>query len=141
MGRGRKGILSQSTKKLNPIRHKEIAMIVGHPDKSEDALLSSDNRWYFSPKKNKCAWLKVGEHGSCGEPCSDVYCEKHLYMRMIGCIIPLPCLVCGVGVINFEFICTPCRLEKEKRQIGLILAKQFENNEDWHDKTSGINGC
>ena len=25
MGRGRKGILSQSTKKLNPIRHKEIA--------------------------------------------------------------------------------------------------------------------
>ena len=98
---------------------------------------------YFSPKKNKCAWLKIGEHGCCGKPCSNIYCEKHLYMSMIGRIIPLPCLVCGVGVINFEFICTPCRLEKEKRQIGLVLAKQFENNEDWHDKTSSINasGC
>ena len=98
---------------------------------------------FFSPKKNKCAWIKIGELGCCGEPCSDVYCNDHLYMRMRGCIIPLPCLVCGVGVINFEFICEPCRLEKEKRQIGLILAKQFENNEDWHVKTSGINasGC
>ena len=98
---------------------------------------------YFSPKKNKCPWLKIGEHVCCGEPCSGVYCEKHLYMRMRGCIIPLPCLVCGVGVINFEFICAPCRLEKDKRQLGLILAKQFENDEDWHVKTSGINasGC
>ena len=98
---------------------------------------------YFSPKKNKCAWIKIGEHGCCGKPCKDVYCNKHLWMRIRGCIIPLPCLVCGVGVINFEFVCTPCRLEKEKRQIGLILAKQFENNEDWHVKTSGINasGC
>ena len=57
MGRGRKGILSQRSNKLNSIRYKEIAMIVGHPDKSEDALLSSDNRWYFSPKK------KTGVHG------------------------------------------------------------------------------
>ena len=44
--------------------------------------------------------------------------------------MPLPCLVCGVGVINSEFVCMPCRLEKEKRQLGLILAKQFENNDD-----------
>ena len=98
---------------------------------------------YFPPIKNKCAWIKIGEHGCCGKPCRDVYCNKHLSMRMRGCKIPLPCLVCGVGVINFEFVCRPCRLEKEKRQIGHILAKQFENNEDWHVKTSGINasGC
>ena len=50
MGRGRKGITTQRTKKLNPIRYNEIAMIVGHPDKSEEVLLI-DNRRYFSPKK------------------------------------------------------------------------------------------
>ena len=64
-------------------------------------------------------------------------------MRISGSRIPLPCLVCGVGVINFEFVCMPCRLEKEKRQLGIILAKQFENNEDWCVKTSANNasGC
>ena len=85
---------------------------------------------YFSPKKTKCAWIKIGEHGCCGEPCKDVYCNKHLGMRISGSRMPLLCLVCGVGVINFESVCTPCRLEKEKRQLGLILAKQFENNVD-----------
>ena len=40
--------------------------------------------------------------------------------------MPLPCLVCGVGVINSETVCKPCRLEKEKRVLGLILGKQFE---------------
>ena len=33
MGRGRKGFLNQSTKKLNPKRHQGIAMILGLPDK------------------------------------------------------------------------------------------------------------
>ena len=85
---------------------------------------------YFSPKKNKCARIKIGEHGCCGEPCKDVNCNKHLGMRISGSRMPLPCLVCGVGVKNFESVCTPCRLEKEKRQLGLILAKQFENNDE-----------
>ena len=53
--------------------------------------------------------------------------------------MPLPCQVCGVGVINFEFICTPCRLEKGKGQRGLLLAKEFENNDEWHVKTSSGN--
>ena len=88
---------------------------------------------YFSEKKkkkNKCAWIKIGEHGCCGEPCKDVYCNKHLWMKISGSRIPFPCLVCGVGVINSESVCMPCRLEKEKRQLGLILAKQFENNDE-----------
>ena len=34
MGRGRKGFLNQSTKKLNPKRHNDIAKILGRPDKS-----------------------------------------------------------------------------------------------------------
>ena len=94
---------------------------------------------YFSPKKSKCAWIKIGEHGCCGEPCKDIFCNKHLWMRLSGSRIPLPCLVCGVGIINFEFICTASRLQKEKRQLGLLLAKEFENNDDWHFKTSSGN--
>ena len=94
---------------------------------------------YFSPRKNKCAWIKIGEHGCCGEPCKDIFCNEHLYMRLRGCRIPLPCLVCGVGVLNFEFICTTCRLEKETRKQSLLLAKEFGNNDDWHAKTSGGN--
>ena len=65
--------------------------------------------------------------------------DKHLLMRLRGCRIPLPCLVCGVGVINFEFICLACSLEKERRQHSLLLAKEFENNDDWHVKTSSGN--
>ena len=52
--------------------------------------------------------------------------------------MPLPCLVCGVGIINSETVCKPCRLEKEKRVLGLILAKQFENNDDCSVKTFNI---
>ena len=40
MGRGRKGFLNQSTKKLNPKRHQDIAMIVGLPDKSDETKIS-----------------------------------------------------------------------------------------------------
>ena len=65
--------------------------------------------------------------------------NKHLYMTMGGGRMPLPCIVCGAGVINFESVCAPCILEKEKRQLGLILAKQFENNEGWCVKPSGNN--
>ena len=36
MGRGRKGIINQSTQKLNPKRHNNIAKIFGCPDKSDE---------------------------------------------------------------------------------------------------------
>ena len=39
MGRGRKGITNQSTKKLVPIRHK-FAMVLGNPDKSDETKIS-----------------------------------------------------------------------------------------------------
>ena len=39
MGRGRKGIINQSTKKLVPRRH-NIAMILGKPDKSDETKIS-----------------------------------------------------------------------------------------------------
>ena len=40
MGRGRKGIINQSTKKLVPRRHQNIAMILGRPDKSDETKIS-----------------------------------------------------------------------------------------------------
>ena len=78
-------------------------------------------------KKNKCAWIKIDELGCCGKSCTDIFCDKHLLKRLRGSRIPLPCLVCGIGVTNFEFICQACSLEKERRKHSLLLAKEFEN--------------
>ena len=36
MGRGRKGIINQTTKKLVPRRRHNIAMFLGRPDKSDE---------------------------------------------------------------------------------------------------------
>ena len=40
MGRGRKGMINQSTKKLVPRRHHNIAMFLGNPDKSDETKIS-----------------------------------------------------------------------------------------------------
>ena len=40
MGRGRKGITNQSTKKLVPRRHNNIAMVVGLPNKRDEPKIS-----------------------------------------------------------------------------------------------------
>ena len=40
MGRGRKGITNQSTKKLVLRRHNNIAMVVGLPNKSDETKIS-----------------------------------------------------------------------------------------------------
>ena len=102
----------------------------------------------FSEKTNKCAWLKIGKHGFCGKPCKDAFCHNHMLKRATGSRTPLPCLVCGVGVINSKVICKPCRLEEKTRQRGLLLAKEFEDAWEaeppigsyaWHVKKSGEN--
>ena len=33
-------------------------------------------------KKNKCAWIKIDELGCCGKPCTDVFCDEHILMRL-----------------------------------------------------------
>ena len=40
MGRGRKGIINQSIKKLVPRRHHNIAMFLGLPDKSDETKIN-----------------------------------------------------------------------------------------------------
>ena len=40
MGRGRKGITNQSTKKMAPGRQHNIAMFLGRPDKSDETKLN-----------------------------------------------------------------------------------------------------
>ena len=39
MGSGRKGLINQSTKKLNPKRHNDIAKILGCPEKSDETKI------------------------------------------------------------------------------------------------------
>ena len=40
MGRGRKGIINQSIKKLVPSRHHNIAKFLGCPDKSDETKIN-----------------------------------------------------------------------------------------------------
>ena len=89
--------------------------------------------------------MKIGENGFCGEPCEDVFCHNHMLQMKAEGRMPFPCKVCGVGVINPELICKPCRLETKTRQRSLLLAKEFENAEPsigsfgWHLKNQGVN--
>ena len=54
MGRGRKGIINQSTKKLVPRRHQNIAMILGRPDKSDETkIILPEEALEFMKKMNK----------------------------------------------------------------------------------------
>ena len=53
MGRGRKGFLNQSTKKLNPKRHQDIAMILGLPDKRDETKISLQEDAFEFMKMNQ----------------------------------------------------------------------------------------
>ena len=54
MGRGRKGITNQSTKKLVPRRHNNIAMVVGLPNKSDQIKINlPEEALEFMKKMNK----------------------------------------------------------------------------------------
>ena len=54
MGRGRKGITNQSTKKLVPRRHNNIAMVVGLPNKRDEPKISlPEEALEFMKKMNK----------------------------------------------------------------------------------------
>ena len=54
MGRGRKGFLNQSTKKLNPKRHQGIAMILGLPDKRDETKISlQEDAFEFMKRMNQ----------------------------------------------------------------------------------------
>ena len=103
---------------------------------------------FLAKKKDKCAWLKIGKHGFCGKPCKDAFCHNHMFKESNWEHLPLPCLVCGVGVKNSKVICKPGRLEEKTRQRSLLLAKEFEDDWDaepsigsyaWHVKISGGN--
>ena len=53
MGRGRKGITNQSTKKLVPRRHHNIAMFLGLSDKSDEIKINLPVALEFMKKMNK----------------------------------------------------------------------------------------
>ena len=50
----------------------------------------------------------------------------HLRMRLCGSRIPLPCLVCGVGVINFEFFVSAVKEKKIQEKKAFFLQKSLE---------------
>ena len=98
----------------------------------------------FSEKKNYCVAMKIGEFLVCGEPCEGAFCYKHLLQIKELRLLPRPCKVCGVGVINTY--CSSCILETGEREKNLRLAKEFEDDEPsigsfgWHLKNQGVKG-
>ena len=77
---------------------------------------------------NKCAWLKTGSHETCGKSFREEYCKVHRFKVRNGSKIPLPCLVCGVGVRSEMQICRRCGRETERKRIkreNIIL--HYEN--------------
>ena len=83
----------------------------------------------FSKKKikNHCIAMNIGEYMLCGEPCEDVFCHKHMLQIKVLRMIPGPCRVCGIGVINTY--CSTCILETRRREQSLSLAKEFEDDD------------
>ena len=159
MGRGRKRVSShKKTKSDNSVQLSEQEAIddflsfSAHPDfrKLYDRLGEKDDfirnifdvTFDFSKKKQKhCIAFKIGEYMLCGEPCEDVFCNKHMLQIKELRMIPGPCRVCGVGVINTY--CSSCILETRERDKNILLAKEFDDDEPsigsfgWHLKNQG----
>ena len=57
---------------------------------------------------NHCDWLKIGKKERCGKRCKQFYCSTHSKYINKGCVIPLPCLCCGVGVRRQNHLCGRC---------------------------------
>jgi len=66
---------------------------------------------------NKCPWLKNGKYETCGKSCREEYCKVHRLKIRRGSKIPLPCLVCGVGVRSEIQLCHGCGREKERHRL------------------------
>jgi len=68
----------------------------------------------------------TGKYEFCGKPCREEYCKIHRYKIRPGRKIPLPCLLCGVGVRSEIQLCRDCGREtlrhriKSMAQSGLI---------------------
>jgi len=62
---------------------------------------------------NQCEWLKIGKKERCGKRCKQFYCRIHSEYINKGCVIPLPCLCCGVGVRRHNQLCTRCEKKYE----------------------------
>ncbi|MEW8688035.1 MAG: hypothetical protein AB2556_19665, partial [Candidatus Thiodiazotropha sp.] len=61
---------------------------------------------------NNCAWLNVGELGTCGKSCIVTYCKVHLHKIRKDKKIPTPCQKCGKGVQSEIKICRACGRDK-----------------------------
>ena len=62
---------------------------------------------------NHCDWLKIGKKERCGKRCKQFYCSTHSKYINKGCVIPLPCLCCGVGVRRHNQLCGRCEQKYE----------------------------
>ena len=70
---------------------------------------------YRNLKKGKphypCDFLIIGKKERCGKPCEQFYCYNHGVYINRGGTIPLPCLCCGEGTIQYNQLCLYCEIE------------------------------
>ena len=72
----------------------------------------SDYRGY-----RRCSWLMTGRNVICGKVSCEKYCKPHRQKIMQRSKIPLPCLVCGVGVRSEIQLCRGCGRERERYRL------------------------
>ena len=113
-----------------PLNDDDFEKLYNRLGENDDLRKLFDIAFDFSKKKKKkrknhCIAMNIGEYMLCGEPCEDVFCHKHvLQIKVLG-MIPRPCKVCGIGVINTY--CSTCILETRTREQSIRLAKEFED--------------
>ena len=113
-----------------PLNDDDFEKLYNRLGENDDLRKLFDIAFDFSKKKKKkrknhCIAMNIGEYMLCGEPCEDVFCHKHMLQIKVLRMIPRPCRVCGIGVINTY--CSPCILENRTREQSLRLAKEFED--------------
>jgi len=89
----------------------DFETVIENPHVEEEHDLKS--RYVYDEKYMKkqklhshCDWLKIGKRERCGKRCKQFYCSTHSKYINKGCVVPLPCLCCGVGVRRHNQLCT-----------------------------------
>jgi len=69
--------------------------------------------WFMktSVRHYPCDFLMIGKKERCGKSCEQFYCHDHDDYFKRGDTIPLPCICCGEGTIQYSQMCEYCEAE------------------------------
>ena len=81
------------------------------------------------PKRyNRCAWLYIKAHNTCGKSCINDFCSVHRAKIRAGSIIPAPCRRCGAGCQTQSRLCVDCKsnlIHRKTAYHGVQTRRRF----------------